>query len=123
MSGRNKRSPQPYQRRDTVQKERKMYTGRANDAKRSRTRLDDPPDPPGFWPSIGSFRAMLRDEASMRLRLLGDDWEDVVKDESNWRLELYKKWLWTLHNGVGTPIVESRTDRMRRLEQRKPQKR
>lgn len=63
---------------------------------------------------MDTFRDLLRSEAGLRLRILGDDWSDIVKEESDWRLDLYKKWLWTLHKGVGDPIVESRSDRMRR---------
>ena len=35
----------------------------------------------------------------LRLRILGDDWADVVKQESDWLLGLYKSWLWT-HAGT-----------------------
>jgi hypothetical protein len=59
---------------------------------------------------------MLRDEASFRLRILGPDFSETVKKESNWRLELYKNWLWQLHNGVGEPLVESRSDRLRKRQ-------
>ncbi len=45
---------------------------------------------------------------------LGEGMKGAVKDESEWRLELYKKWLRTLQNGVGEPIIESRSDRVRR---------
>ena len=102
-------------RQRTAEAGRKVYTGRPQESAKKRRR-DDPPPPPGFWPDIDSFRKMLRDEAGMRLSILGDGFADTVKDESEWRLELYKNWLWTLHNGVGKPIVESRSDRMRRMD-------
>jgi hypothetical protein len=92
---------------------KRIYSGRPAPPPPGRQR-GDPPPPKGFWPDIDSFRSMLRNEAGMRLRILGDEWEQSVKDESDWRLNLYKDWLWMLHNGVGEPIVESRNDRMRR---------
>jgi len=101
---------------------RKIYNGRGavrSETSRNQRRPanDDPPQPKsGFWPDIDSFRNMLRNEAGLRLRILGDDWSDAVKDESEWRLNLYKDWLWTLHDGVGDPLVESPSERMRRKE-------
>ena len=66
-----------------------------------------------------TFRELLRNEADFRLRILGDGWSDVVREESDWRLGLYRDWLWLLNDGVGDPIVETRTDRMRRLERKR----
>jgi hypothetical protein len=78
-------------------------------------RRGDPPAPDSFlWPDVDTFRDLIRKEAGFRLAILGDDWSGVVKDESDWRLNLYTDWLWTLHNGWGSPIVESRSDRMRK---------
>jgi hypothetical protein len=114
------RSPRGAQRQRTrgapVDDLKTVYDGRS----KRKPRLADPP-PPGtvFWPDIDSFRNMLRNEASFRLRilgLLGDSWAKPIKDESDWRLDLYKKWLWTLHKGVGEPLIESRSDRMRRKQ-------
>lgn len=109
------RRPRPTRERLENGRSRPIYTGRPTIAALE----DPPPSSSGIWPDMDSFRNMLRNEASLRLRILGDDWSEVVKEESDWRLDLYKKWLWTLHNGVGDPIVESRSDRMRRLS-RKP---
>jgi hypothetical protein len=92
-----------------------IYSGRPTPLTERAAELPDPPKPTSFWPDIDSFRGMLRNEAALRLRILGDDWSGVVKDESDWRLGLYKKWLWMLHNGIGEPLVESRSDRMRRM--------
>jgi hypothetical protein len=119
--GKNKESFREQRRRDRVSSERadQVYNGRSRETRR---REDDPPPPKSnFWPDIDAFRSMLRDEAGFRLRLLGDDWASVVKDESEWRLGLYKNWLWTLHNGVGPPIVDSRVDRMRRRREQQRQ--
>ena len=69
---------------------------------------------------MDTFRRLLRNEAELRLNILGDDWTDVVKEEADWRHDLYKNWLWTLHRGVGEPIVESRSDRSRRRQRRSP---
>jgi hypothetical protein len=48
------------------------------------------------------------------MRILGPDWVDSVKEESDWRLDLYRNWLWTLSRGWGEPMVQSRSDRMRK---------
>jgi hypothetical protein len=103
-------------RSDRDESQRRMYDGRPSPSpSKSKRKRDDPPSPNSpVWVDIDTFRDLLRSEAGLRLRILGDDWADTVKEESNWRLDLYKEWLWTLHNGVGKPIVESRSDRMRR---------
>jgi hypothetical protein len=93
---------------------RRVYSGRP--VNRSERMDDPPPSKSGVWPDLDTFRNLLRDEAGMRLRILGSDWSDAIKDESDWRLDLYKNWLWTLHNGWGTPLVESRSDRARRSQ-------
>jgi hypothetical protein len=92
------------------ERKRRVYTGRPE----SGPPRDDPPPPKAFWPDIDTFRSLLRKEAALRLSVLGDGWSQTVKDESEWRLNLYKNWLWTLHTGVGDPLIESRSDRMRR---------
>lgn len=105
----------------TTTKERPMYSGRpSSSARRQRASAMDEPPPPksGLWPDLDTFRSLLRDEAGMRLRILGKDWSEAVKEEADWRLDLYKNWLWTLHNGVGEPLVQSRSDRARRQERR-----
>jgi hypothetical protein len=103
-------------RSDRGEGQRRVYDGRPSpSSSKSKRNRDDPPSPNSpVWVDIDTFRDLLRSEAGLRLRILGDDWADTVKEESNWRLDLYKEWLWTLHNGVGKPIVESRSDRMRR---------
>lgn len=83
----------------------------------------DPP-PPRYWPDMDTFRKLLRTEAELRLRILGSDWEKTVRQESEWRLDLYKDWLWTLHNGVGDSIVPpSRYERARQTRQSTEDKR
>jgi hypothetical protein len=103
-------------RSDRDEGRRRVYDGRPSpSSSKSKRKRDDPPSPNSpVWVDIDTFRGLLRSEAGLRLRILGDDWADTVKEESDWRLDLYKEWLWTLHNGVGKPIVESRSDRMRR---------
>jgi hypothetical protein len=92
-----------------------MYTGRPAPVKKRWKPDDDPPPPQSrLWPDIDTFRRLLRSEAKFRLRILGNGFAEAVKDESDWRLDLYKNWLWTLHRGVGKPFVESRSDRTRR---------
>lgn len=81
---------------------------------------DDPPVSSRLWPDMDTFRNLLRNEAELRLRILGDNWTDAVKEEADWRHDLYKNWLWTLHRGVGEPFVESRSDRARRRRRTPP---
>ncbi|CAB9521750.1 expressed unknown protein [Seminavis robusta] len=94
---------------------------------RQRLKLDDPPTP-RYWMDIDTFRDLLRKEAEIRLRLVGDDFEDAVKEECDWRLKLYKDWLWKLDKGVGGSMVPSRRERRQgiptrtRMEQRGPRK-
>jgi hypothetical protein len=103
-------------RRQSEDTRKTIYDGRPP---RKTNKIPDPPAPSSkFWPDVDSFRDMLRNEARIRLLILGDDFVDSVKQESDWRLNLYKNWLWTLHSGVGEPMVESRSERMRR-QQRK----
>ena len=93
-----------------------VYNGRQSSKAISTRRRGDPPSPNSiFWPDIDTFRKLLRTEAQLRLRILGDGWAETVKEETMWRHDLYSDWLWTLKNGLGNPIVESRSDRHRRL--------
>lgn len=105
-------------RRDRASEERPIYDGRPKKPQSSR-KGDPPPGSSGMWPDMPTFRELLRNEADFRLRILGDGWSDVVREESDWRLGLYRDWLWLLNDGVGDPIVETRTDRMRRLERKR----
>jgi hypothetical protein len=98
---------------------KRIYNARELQNRREKPALADPPDPNSpIWMDMDTFRTLLRNEAELRLRILGDDWASTVKQESEWRLNLYKKWLWTLHNGVGDSIVPpSRYERARKLKQ------
>lgn len=70
---------------------------------------------------MDTFRRLLRKEAELRLSIIGDEFADVVDQENDWRLGLYKRWLWSLHNGVGESIVPpSRYERARRMTERRP---
>jgi len=53
---------------------------------------------------------MLRRESELRLDLLGPWAADVVKDEADWRLELYKGWLKLLDEGVGEDVIGLQPD-------------
>lgn len=53
------------------------------------------------WMDLETFKSKLRKEAELRLIILGPDWEELVKGESNWRLNLYKKWLMLVDEGIG----------------------
>jgi hypothetical protein len=87
----------------------------------SKARGDPPPPVNPIWLDINKFRDLLRREAELRVQILGDDWEETVKKESKWRLDLYKEWLWSLSEGVGDPIVESRVPRSQINAQREKQ--
>jgi hypothetical protein len=97
----------------------KIYTGRSPTSSTSSRRVMKEEEPPGIgpWPDMDRFKSLLRNEASMRLHILGDDYSDSIQDEGNWRLNLYRNWLSLLQNGIGTPIIESRNDRRIRLLQ------
>lgn len=93
-----------------------VYSGRPPPNAIAARQRGDPPSPKSFiWPDIETFRKLLRAEAEFRLRILGDGWADTVKEETMWRHNLYSDWLWTLKNGIGNPLVESRSDRYRRI--------
>jgi len=90
---------------------KRIYNARELPKKSARLEHDDPPPPDSpLWVDMDTFRDLLRSEAELRVRILGKDWADVVKDESNWRLSLYKEWLWVLNRGIGNPLVPSRSD-------------
>ena len=59
-----------------------------------------------LWMDIPTFKQYLRREADLRLTILGPDWEDWVKGESDWRLNLFKNWLGVVENGVGDDLFE-----------------
>jgi len=60
-----------------------------------------------FWPSQSTFQNYLRREAQLRLAILGPSWKDLVKSESEWRLDLYKEWLRVLEDGLGDDVITS----------------
>lgn len=59
-----------------------------------------------IWMDIPTFKQYLRREAELRLSILGPDWEEWVKGESDWRLNLYKGWLELIDEGFGDDIFE-----------------
>lgn len=73
---------------------------------------DDPP-PNKFWMDLPTFRDFLRTEARLRLKILGPEWKDSVLDESRWRFDLYKRWLYLLNDGVGENPLYTYGDRPR----------
>ena len=104
---------------------KRIYSAREQlNQKKVATRSDPPPLNSPIWVDMDTFRKLLRTEAELRLRILGEDWAPTVKQESDWRLNLYKDWLWTLHDGVGGSIVPpSRYERARKMRDRKPRPR
>lgn len=109
-------SPQEFEKDE---RSRRIYNAREIPNRGETPSTVDPPDPKSpIWIDMDTFRDLLRSEAELRVRILGDDWAPTVKQESNWRLNLYKNWLWTLHNGVGESIVPpSRYERARKIKQ------
>ena len=108
------------QRRQQDGQYKPIYTGRPSSSRKtiSQMRKGDPPSPnTKLWPEMDTFRRLLRQEADFRLRILGKDWTETVRQETIWRHKLYADWLWTLKNGIGDPIVESRSDRFRRIQE------
>ena len=108
--GRQRPQGQRTQQRRRVDDEERIIDPSARpSAFISNGRDGDPPTPVNpLWVDINTFRDLLRKEAELRVRILGKDWKPTVKRESQWRLDLYKEWLWSLSEGVGDPIVHSR---------------
>ena len=98
-----------------------VYNVRGGTPTNRKKRTADPPTPKR-WMDIDTFRDLLRTEAELRVSILGDGFSDAIKDESDWRLNLYKDWLWTLDKGIGNPIVPSRRDRTMQVPKSKPRK-
>ena len=59
-----------------------------------------------IWMDVPTFKQYLRKEAELRIAILGDDWTDIVKSESEWRLNLYQGWLDLIEDGFGDDVFE-----------------
>ncbi|KAL7463369.1 hypothetical protein ACHAXS_003744 [Conticribra weissflogii] len=79
----------------------------------------DNPPPNKFWMDLPTFRDYLRTEAKLRLNILGPDWKESVLDESRWRFDLYKKWLYLLDDGVGENPLYTYGEIPRRAKERR----
>lgn len=79
---------------------RKRRIKKSQRSMRSNEKLDS------IWMDISSFKNYLRREAEFRLSILGPEWEDWVKGESQWRLDLYKKWLDLVEDGYGKDLMD-----------------
>ena len=64
----------------------------------------------GFWMNLPTFRSFLRREAQMRLSVLGPRWSEAVKEESRWRLEVYRRWLRLFKNDDDHLRLKMRTN-------------
>jgi len=118
--------PRDRRRRDSLDRDgnpRKIYQVPRDDTKR--VQREDPPDPESpLWVNMDTFRDLLQKEADFRMNFIGNDWEEVIAQENDWREDLYKGWLWSLNNGVGESIVPpSRYERARRQQQQQQQAR
>ncbi len=88
------------------QRSRRNGSSRKPQKRRSGVGLDGRDKKSSLWMDVPTFKQYLRREADLRLSILGPDWEDWVKGESDWRLNLYKNWLDIVDNGVGDDIFE-----------------
>jgi hypothetical protein len=103
--------PRPVKR---VYNARNLYSGSLEKAVSDR---GDPPLPNSkVWLDYETFKKFLRWEAQFRMYFVPESFYDDIKRESDWRLGLYKGWLWRLHDGFGEGIVpRSRYERARRM--------
>ncbi|KAL7479772.1 hypothetical protein ACHAW6_005501 [Cyclotella cf. meneghiniana] len=84
---------------------------------------DNDPPPNKFWMDLPTFRDFLRTEARLRLKILGPDWKESVLDESRWRFDLYKRWLFLLNDGVGENPLYKYNDRPSQPRPHRPRSR
>ncbi|GFH47008.1 hypothetical protein CTEN210_03483 [Chaetoceros tenuissimus] len=108
---RNLRRGEDARRSSSRRSDRKgRRTSKNRGTKRRPERRDEGDDQFGetdtIWMDIPTFKQYLRREADLRLSILGPDWEDWVRGESDWRLNLYKKWLGVVENGFGDDLME-----------------
>ena len=91
--------------------------------RRSRTGIPiDEINPEGNinWPTLPTFKQFLRQESELRLMILGPKFSDVIRDEANWRLKLYEKWLLMLEDGIGNDdTFRNSRNQMTQQERRK----
>jgi len=78
-----------------------------------------------IWMDMPTFKQYLRREAELRLLILGPDWEDWVKGEGDWRLNLYQGWLSIVEDGYGDDVFDDISyapPEMRSTNARRPKK-
>jgi len=98
--------PQRRQRQPPNQSDRSSKRQRRSDDSSTRSEKRSGQSSNTIWMDVPTFKQYLRREADLRLMILGEDWEDWVKGESEWRLNLYKKWMDVVQNGIGNDIME-----------------
>jgi hypothetical protein len=115
----------PDRRRSTLQRDgtpKPIYSGRdpyRNAISRKAKDRGDPPSPKNLWMDFDTFKELLRKEAEFRMRIAGEGFAADIKRESDWRLQLYRNWLWAIHDGIGESVVPpSRYERARRMQRR-----
>ncbi|GMI44735.1 hypothetical protein TrCOL_g13915 [Triparma columacea] len=59
-----------------------------------------------IWPTLRSFKKLLKSEAEFRLSVLGPWASSAVREESEWRLGAYEGWLRCLDEGIGEKVLE-----------------
>jgi len=96
---------------DDIPRQRRRPRSPTSPSNKSRQRGREIPIPDrnidtGFWMDLPTFDKYLRREAEFRLAILGRDWEDWVRGETDWRYNLYKDWLDALNDGVGNDMFD-----------------
>ena len=106
---RPERSADPFEDRNEIRK-KKLRKGPDRERRRQRQSKResdmDESKASSLWMDMPTFKQYLRREAELRLSILGPDWEEWVRGESDWRLNLYKGWLELLEDGVGEDVFE-----------------
>ena len=87
-------------------RDRKSNKSRVRSSSSKRNRQNNIEPSASVWMDVETFKRKLRKEAELRLLILGPDWEEWVKGESDWRLNLYKKWLLIVEEGIGDDPFE-----------------
>ena len=72
----------------------------------SQKKNDEEEDDDSVWMDVSTFKQFLRKEMDLRLWILGPDWKDQIRSESQWRLNLYKQWKSAIDDGIGKDFTE-----------------
>merc|ERR1712071_105087 len=73
---------------------------------RRRSNYVESEDDDSIWMDVSTFKQFLRREMDLRLWVLGPSWKDQIRNESQWRLGLYKQWKNMLEDGFGDDLAQ-----------------